>query len=100
MIIAEISFIPMGAGVSLSPLIAEALKIIEGSGLKVEFHSMGTNVEGDFDQICDVIRRCHERFFELGVPRVSTSVRFSERRDKAYTMEGKVASVREAMKKG
>ena len=99
MVIAEITFIPMGAGVSLSPLIAEALKIIEASGLKHEFHSMGTNVEGDFNQVCDLVRRCHERFFELGVPRVSTSVKISERRDKPYTMEGKVASVREAMKR-
>jgi uncharacterized protein (TIGR00106 family) len=98
MIIAEISFIPMGAGVSLSSYIAEALKIIEASGLKYEFHSMGTNVEGEFDEVMALVKRCHERFFEMGVPRVSTSLKISQRRDKVYTMAGKVASVREAMK--
>lgn len=97
MIIAEISFIPMGAGVSLSKYVAEALKIIQASGLNHEFHSMGTNVEGEFDEIMGVVKRCHERFFEMGVPRVSTSLKISERRDKPYTMEGKVRSVREAM---
>ena len=98
MVIAEISFIPMGAGVSLSKYIAEALRIIESSGLKHEFHSMGTNVEGEFDEVMAIIKRCHERFFEMGIPRVSTSLKISERRDKAYSMEGKIASVRKAMK--
>lgn len=98
MIIAEISFIPMGAGVSLSSYIAEALKIIEASGLKHEFHSMGTNVEGEYDQVMALVKKCHERFFEMGIPRVSTSLKLSERRDKPYTMEGKIASVRKAMK--
>jgi uncharacterized protein (TIGR00106 family) len=98
MIIAEISFIPMGAGVSLSAHIAEALKIIEASGLNHEFHSMGTNVEGEFDEVMALVKKCHARFFEMGVPRVSTSVKISERRDKPYTMEGKIASVRRAMK--
>lgn len=99
MIIAEISFIPMGAGTSLSRYIAEALALIEASGLKHEFHSMGTNVEGEFDEVMALVRRCHERFFEMGVPRVATSLKISERRDKPYSMEGKIASVREAMKR-
>lgn len=98
MIIAEITFIPMGAGSSLSKYIAEALALIEASGLKHEFHSMGTNVEGEFDEVMALVRACHERFFEMGVPRVSTSIRISERRDKPYTMAGKISSVREAMK--
>jgi len=97
MIIAEITFIPMGAGVSLSGYIGEALKIIEASGLKHEFHSMGTNVEGEFDAVMAIVKRCHERFFEMGVPRVSTSMKISERRDKPTTMASKVASVRKAM---
>jgi uncharacterized protein (TIGR00106 family) len=98
MIIAEISFIPMGAGVSLSGYIGEALTIIEASGLKHEFHSMGTNVEGEFDEVMALVKRCHERFFEMGVPRISTSLKISERCDKPTTMEGKIASVRNAMK--
>ena len=40
MIIAEISFIPLGTGTSLSRFIAEALPLIEASGLKYEFHSI------------------------------------------------------------
>ena len=93
-VIVEVSFVPLGAGVSLSAYVAEALRIIEASGLKFEFHSMGTNVEGDWEEVMGLLRRCMDRMFEMGAPRLSTSIKVSERRDKEYAMEGKVASVR------
>jgi len=93
-VIVEVSFIPIGVGTSLSRYVAEAWKLIEESGLRHEFHSMGTNIEGDLDEVFDLIRRCHERFFEMGAPRISTSVKISDRRDKPATMQEKVNSVR------
>jgi uncharacterized protein (TIGR00106 family) len=93
MVIVEVSFVPLGVGVSLSKYVAEAWKLIEQSGLKHEYHSMGTNIEGDLDEIFALIRKCHERFFEMGAPRVSTSVKISERRDKPSGMRDKVESV-------
>lgn len=93
-VIVEVSFVPIGAGVSLSSHVAEALKIIRESGLDHEFHSMGTNVEGEWAEVMTLVRRCQDRLFELGAPRVSTSLKISERRDKPYHMKDKVDSVR------
>lgn len=97
-VIAEISFIPLGTGISLSHYVANALKIIKESGLKYEFHSMGTNVEGEWDEVIKTIDKCHKKLFEMGVPRISTSVKFSLRQDKEPSMDLKKEHVKEIIK--
>lgn len=92
-VIVEVSFVPLGVGASLSAYVAETVRLIRESGLTHEFHSMGTNIEGEWDEVMPLVRRCQDRLFEMGAPRVSASLKISERRDKAYHMEEKVASV-------
>ncbi|MGA9752888.1 MAG: MTH1187 family thiamine-binding protein [Acidobacteriota bacterium] len=92
-VIVEVSFVPLGAGVSLSAYVAEAVGLIRESGLKHEFHSMGTNIEGEWEEVMELVRRCMDRLFEMGAPRLSTSIKVSERRDKPYTMAAKVEAV-------
>ena len=89
----ELSIIPIGVGTSLSEYIAEIMKVIQESGLKYESHSMGTNLEGEWDEIIPVVKRCHERLYEKGVERISTVLRISDRKDKPYTMAGKMESL-------
>ncbi len=93
-VIVEVSFVPLGVGLSLSPYVAECLKIIEGSGLKHELHSMGTNLEGDWEEVMAVVKACQDRLFEMGAPRVTTSIKVSARVDREPSMEEKVAHVR------
>jgi uncharacterized protein (TIGR00106 family) len=95
--IIELSVIPIGVGTSLSEYVAEVMRVIESSGLKYESHSMGTNIECGWDDITPLIRRCHEALREMGVARISTSLRISERTDKPYTMKGKIKSLDEKM---
>ena len=98
-VIAEVSFVPLGVGTSLSAYVAEAVRMIRESGLPHEFHSMGTNIEGEWDEVMGLVRRCQDRLFEMGAPRVTTSLKISERRDKPYHMEEKVASVEEILRR-
>jgi uncharacterized protein (TIGR00106 family) len=93
-VIAEVSFVPLGVGLSLSPYVAECLKVIEESGLDHEFHSMGTNLEGEWEEVVAVIKACQDRLFEMGAPRVTTSVKISARSDREPSMAAKVAHVR------
>ena len=93
--IVEATIVPLGVGVSLSEYVAEVTRIIESSGLNNELHSMGTNIEGDWDEVMTVIRQCHDRLAEMGVPRISTQLKISIRTDKEYTMAGKVRAVRD-----
>jgi len=96
--IIELSVIPIGAGTSLSEYVALVMNVIKQSGLEYESHSMGTNIECEWDDITPLVRRCHDVLREKGVERISTSLRISERADKPYTMSGKMRSLEEKLK--
>jgi uncharacterized protein (TIGR00106 family) len=95
MAVAEISVVPVGTNTaSISDYVAAAVKIIEESGLKYEFSSMATNLEGDVGSILEVFRKVHESAFEQGAVRVLTSLKIDDRRDKDLSIEGKKAAVK------
>lgn len=92
--IASVSFVPVGVGASLSKYVARAVELIKASGLKYEFHSMGTNLEGDFDEIVSLAKKCDEALVSMGASRVLIRLSLDDRRDKTSSMEGKKQSVR------
>lgn len=102
MAVVEISIVPLGTGsTSISPFVAACEKELrDNSGeLKYELTAMGTIIEGDLDQILSLIRRLHEIPFSKGALRVSTSIKIDDRRDKKGTIEQKVKSVEDKLKK-
>lgn len=92
-VIADLCIIPIGVGVSLSKYVAECERVIRESGLKAQLHAYGTNVEGDWDLVMGVLKRCHEAVHALGAPRISTTIKLGTRVDREQTMEDKVRSV-------
>jgi uncharacterized protein (TIGR00106 family) len=86
---AEIQVIPLGVGVSVREQVTRAHDIIVESGLTVQAHAFGTNVEGELSQILEVVRRIHELLHDEGVPRLSTAVKIGTRTDKTQTLAGK-----------
>ena len=52
---AEIQAIPIGAGVSVRREVQRAHELLKESGLIIETHASGTNVEGDLSQILQVL---------------------------------------------
>lgn len=95
--IADVCIIPLGAGVSVSREVTECERILRESGLKTKLHAYGTNVEGEWDEIMAAVKRCHEALHEMGVVRVSTSIRIGTRTDKEQTIEDKVRKVEQAL---
>lgn len=91
--IASVSFVPVGVGTSLSKFVARAVDEIRASGLKHEFHAMGTNLEGDFDAIMALVKRCDEALVEMGAQRVLIRLSIDDRRDKQGSMQAKRDSV-------
>ena len=61
MVLLEMSITPLGKGESVSHYVAECVDIIDRSGLDYELHAMGTIVEGELDQVLDLMRRCIEQ---------------------------------------
>ncbi len=88
-VIGEVQVIPIGKGVSVRREVETALGILEASGLKLEHHAMGTNVEGDLDAVFSAVKRIHETLHAQGVKRLSTAIKIGTRVDKVQTMEGK-----------
>ena len=95
--IAEFTIIPIGVGVSLSKYIAACEKVLEETELSYELHANGTNLEGDWDDVMNSIKACHEKLHEMGVPRISTMIKIGTRTDKTQKMKDKVESVREKL---
>lgn len=98
-VLAEFAIVPLGIGVSLSKYVAQIIKYTRECGLKIQEHSMGTNIEGEWDEVMAVVKKCNELLLEQGVPRVSTTMKISLRTDKDESMAGKLKSVDEKMKK-
>ena len=96
-VLADVSIIPLGAGVSLSTYIAACERVFTDAGLEPHLHAFGTNVEGEWGQVMDAIRRCHFVVHEMGAPRVSTTVKLSTRVDREQTLDEKITSVRERL---
>ena len=94
--IADFSIFPIGTGESLSASVAQAFRIIEQSGIAYEHHAMGTNLEGDWDEVMAVIKACRDRLFETEA-RVSISIKIDDRKGVSSGMTHKVRSVREKM---
>ena len=91
---AEVSIFPVGEGVSLSKWVGRCLKIIDGSGLRYQLNPMGTVIEGDYDEVMEVIRRCHMAVLE-DTERVSAYIKIDDRKGTKEAMLKKVQSVEE-----
>ena len=94
----EFSVIPIGTGVSVSQYVAECAKIVDASGVDYRINPMGTVLEGDYDDVMDIVRKCHMRVMEM-VPRVVTSIRIDDRKGATGGLEKKIMSVEEKIGK-
>lgn len=92
-VIVDLCIVPIGVGVSLSPYVAACEKVLAGAKLKTVLHANGTNIEGEWSQVFDAVRRCHEVVHELGAPRVFTVMKLGTRTDRVQTLEDKTKSV-------
>jgi uncharacterized protein (TIGR00106 family) len=91
-LIAEFSVVPVGKGESLSSYVAECVKIVEESGLEYRLCPMGTVVEGEYDEVMEVIGRCHARVRQMA-SRVLTTIRIDDREGARGVIDSKVKSV-------
>ncbi|HQP10138.1 MAG TPA: MTH1187 family thiamine-binding protein [Candidatus Omnitrophota bacterium] len=92
--IAQFSIIPLGTGASVSGKVAEAIKIVDKSGLDYRVTPMGTVVEGDLDEVLALIKKCHTAVLAQ-TDRVYTTISIDDRKGRAHAMAQKIASVEE-----
>jgi uncharacterized protein (TIGR00106 family) len=88
--LAEIQVIPIGAGVSVRREVQRAHELLRASGLTVQLHAYGTNVEGELADILQAVRRIHETLHAEGTVRLSTAIKLGTRTDKEATLSAKL----------
>jgi len=86
------SIFPLDRGESVSVYVARALKIVRDSGLVYKLNPMGTAIEGEWDEVMDVVSRCFEEI-KKDCDRIYMTVNIDYRKDKSGRIESKVQSV-------
>jgi uncharacterized protein (TIGR00106 family) len=91
-VLAAFSITPLGAGESVGSAVAEAVALVRTSGLPNETNAMFTNVEGEWDEVMDLIKACVDKVGE-GAPRVSVVIKVDVRPGHPGAITEKVASI-------
>ena len=68
-------------------------RILDEYELTHSLHAYGTNIEGDYDEVFEAIKACHEKIHTMGAPRITTAIKLGTRVDKKQTLRDKIASV-------
>jgi len=96
MVLLEFSMSPLNRGESVGDYVARSLEIIDASGLDYQLHAMGTIIEGEADQVLEVMRQCLEAMSQ-DCDRITCTAKLDYRRGKSGRLQSKVASVEEKL---
>jgi len=96
MVLLDFSMYPLGQGESVSASVARSLDIIDRSGLDYRLHAMGTIIEGEIDEVLDLLRQCFEAM-AADSDRVTCSAKFDMRRGTSGRLASKVARVEQQL---
>ncbi|MEG0857053.1 MAG: MTH1187 family thiamine-binding protein [Terrisporobacter sp.] len=82
MVLADVAVMPLRPFTGeeeMYKVVDKCIEKIQESGLKYEIGAMSTTIEGDFDEVFDLIKIIHRIPFELGCERVITVARVDEK---------------------
>jgi uncharacterized protein (TIGR00106 family) len=97
-VIVEVSVVPVGTGeASVSAYVRAAVKIIEETDLDYQVNSMGTCLQGEWDEIFSTLKAVHDELAKMGCSRIVTTVKIDDRRDKYGTMDAKIAAIEDEL---
>lgn len=96
--LAEFSIIPIGVGSSIGDQLAIVLKIVDESGMQYKVNPMGTVIEGEWEDIIALIKKCHDEIMKKE-DRAIISITIDDRKGKPNRIEEKVASVEKRLER-
>jgi uncharacterized protein (TIGR00106 family) len=98
-VIVAFSVAPSGTGDSVSASVADAVRVVRASGLPNHTSSMFTEIEGEWDECLDVVRRAVEAVARHG-ERVSLVLKADIRPGRTGEMQGKLERLEAALGQG
>ena len=98
MVLLEFSMSPLGKGESVSKYVSRSLDIVDKSGIPYRLNPMGTVLEGEWEEVFAVVRKCYERM-KRDCNRVSCSIKVDYRKGHSGRLVSKVTSVEKNLKR-
>ncbi len=90
--IAEFCIIPLGGEIHFSSRLGRMLLLVEARGLDYRLGSMGTSVEGSWEEVMGLIKKCLNCARKES-DRVWLSIKIDDKRGKGARLAAKVESV-------
>lgn len=94
----QFTMFPADKGESLSPYVARVIELVDSSGLAYKFGPMSTTVEGEWDEVFFLLKRCRDEL-RKDSNRIYIVISVDDRKDATGRLEGKVRSVEEKLGK-
>ena len=86
----------MDKGESVSDYVSRSLEIISESNVDYRLNPMGTVLEGEWDEVMSVVKRCYETM-RSDCKRITCSVKIDYREGKIGRLKSKMASEEEKL---
>jgi uncharacterized protein (TIGR00106 family) len=86
------SVTPLGVGEDVAAYVADAVRVVRESGLPNRTDAMFTTVEGDWDEVMDVVKQAVDAV-AAKAPRVSLSLKADVRPGVTGAMDAKVEAL-------
>lgn len=94
----QFTMFPLDKGESLSKYVAKVVDLIDRSGLPYQTTSTCTLIEGEWEKIFSLIKKCHNTLRKES-NRVYTVIIVDDRKGAKNRLKGKVASVEKILKR-
>ncbi len=92
-VIADISIVPMGVEASVSKYIKVAHQVLVDADLSARLCPYGTVVEGEYGDVTAAMELAMKAVFDMGVPRVTMTIKMGARVDKEQSAQDKLDAV-------
>ena len=96
--IVAFSVTPMGVGEDVGEYVAEAVRVVRESGLPNRTDAMFTSIEGEWDEVMDVVKRAVAAVEERA-PRVSLVLKADIRPGRTGEMQAKLDRLEAAIER-
>ncbi len=93
MVLLEFSMYPTDKGAGVSDYVKRSLEIIDDSGLPYCLGAMGTTLEGEWDEVMDVVKACYDRMNE-DCGRIACQIKIDARDGGGGRLDGKVQTLK------
>ena len=87
---------PLDKGESVSKYVARSIDIIDQSGVDYQLNSMGTVLEGEWDEVMAVVKDCYEKM-NSDCNRISCSIKIDARSEKDGRLTKKIDSIQSTL---